>query len=162
MYKRQIKELLDEQLVDIDAYIEELDHCNQLTSIPSYRDSKCTRTGKCPYFDDCFPDSLPNDSILHLAQDKSKYEMLEEGKTTLQDVDIDKIEGTRYQYAQIMAARNHGMFVDKQALRYWLKNTFQEPISYLDFEWETYVYPPYEGMKPYDCLLYTSDAADEL
>lgn len=151
---KTIKELLDEQLVDIDAYIEELDHCNQLTSIPSYRDSKCTRTGKCPYFDDCFPDPLPNDSILHLAQDKSKYEMLEEGKTTLQDVDIDKIEGTRYQYVQIMAARNHGMFVDKQALRYWLKNTFQEPISYLDFEWETYVYPPYEGMKPYDVLVF--------
>ncbi len=151
---KTIQELLDEQLIDIDASIDELNNCNQLPSIDSYRDSKCTRTGKCPYFDDCFPEPLANDSILHLAQDKSRYEMLKNGRTTLKDVDIDKIEGTRYQYAQIMAAKNNGLFVDKQALRYWLQNSFQEPISYLDFEWETYVYPPYEGMKPYDVLVF--------
>lgn len=27
-------------------------------------------------------------------------------------------------------------------------------VSYLDFEWETYAFPPYEGMKPFDVLVF--------
>ena len=76
--------------------------------------------------------------------------MFEEGRTRLQDADVDRIEGTRFQFAQIMADRNNGLFIDKGAIRIWMKEHIHYPISYLDFEWETLAYPPYKGMKPFE------------
>ena len=43
------------------------------------------------------------------------------------------------------------VFHDKAALKTWLSN-ITYPISFLDFEWERFAVPPYEGMKPYDVL----------
>ena len=91
---------------------------------------------------------------MHLVQSSHKLEMFEEGRTRLQDADVDRIEGTRFQFAQIMADRNNGLFIDKGAIRIWMKEHIHYPISYLDFEWETLAYPPYKGMKPFDVLTY--------
>ncbi len=58
------------------------------------------------------------------------------------------------QYAQIMAARNkEGLFIDTKAMQEWLDQIVY-PISYLDFEWDTYALPPFVGMKPFDVLCF--------
>lgn len=151
---KTIQELLKQQTVDLDAILEKLHTCEQMEEVPIKRSHICTRGGKCMYYADCFPEELPDDSILNLVQAAHKYAMHQEGITSLQEADINRIEGTRHQYAQIMAARNNGLYVDKGALRCWKKAHIQEPVSYLDFEWETYAFPPYKGMKPFDVLVF--------
>ena len=118
------------------------------------RTNVCTRGGKCHYFDHCFPQALPDDSILYLQQSAHKLEMYEEGIRRLQDADLERVEGFRFQFAQIRAAQNEGFAFDDLALRTWLKKTVVYPLTYLDFEWDTYAVPPYEGMKPYDVLCF--------
>lgn len=69
----------------------------------------------------------------------------------MKDADIDLIEGTKIQYAQIQADKNGGLFVDKLALKSWL-DTVSYPITFLDFEWERFAVPPYKKMHPFDVL----------
>lgn len=115
--------------------------------------SSCTRGLKCRYYDECFP-LASEGSIEHLYASANKYEMKERGIQRLKDVDLDSIEGYRQQFAQIMADRLGGLFYDYPALKVWLDSIDQSTISYLDFEWETYLYPPYKGMKPYEPLVF--------
>lgn len=151
---RGLRELIEKesQSLDLDAIIDELHATEALEKLSSKRSHVCTRGGKCAYYDDCFPEPLQDQSILHLVQAQHKYAMQEEGRTRLQDVDVDRMEGTRHQYAQIMADAQGGLYVDKPALRSWILDHMHAPLSYLDFEWETYAYPPYPGMKPFDVL----------
>lgn len=65
--------------------------------------------------------------------------------------DLNRIEGTRQQFAQIRADQNGGLFADHLGLSAWLSD-IRYPISFLDFEWECYAVPQYEGMHPYDVL----------
>lgn len=150
--QKKIVDLLDEFKRDIISIMNDLHACEQREEIPVIRSSICTRGNKCTYFHDCFPEPLDNTSILNLVQSSKKYEMLEDGIIDMGDVDIDRIEGTRQQYAQIMAAKLGGLYIDKGAIRCWIADHIQYPISYLDFEWETFAYPPYKGMKPFDVL----------
>ena len=105
---KTIQELLKQQTVDLDEILEKLHTCEQMGEVPIKRSHICTRGGKCMYYADCFPEELPEDSILNLVQAAHKYAMHQEGITSLQEADINRIEGTRHQYAQIMAARNNG------------------------------------------------------
>lgn len=114
----------------------------------------CMKGGKCRYYEDCFPQKGPDTSILNLMQTSHKYDLLEQGYTDMKTIDVDLLEGTRQQYAQLMAARHHGFYMDHFAVADWIKHAIHYPISYLDFEWETYAYPPYQGMKPYDVLVF--------
>lgn len=151
---KRIDELMKEAARDIDDVIDELHAVEALEDVPVKRTSNCTRGSKCPYYDECFFDDVEDTSILHLVQSAHKFNMKDEGIHHMADVDIARIEGTRHQYAQIMAARNGGLYVDKGALHCWIQDHITYPISYLDFEWETYAFPPYEGMKPYDVLAF--------
>lgn len=62
-----------------------------------------------------------------------------------------------------MAARNpKGYFLDAGGVEEWFsKLTF--PLSYLDFEWDTYVLSPYAGMRPFDvlCFQYSLHVRDQ-
>ncbi|MDD2592131.1 MAG: DUF2779 domain-containing protein [Erysipelotrichaceae bacterium] len=120
------------------------------------REKKCTRRYKCRFYDDCFSEEslMPDNSILTLVGSENKYKMKEKGIDFLAQADLDQIEGTRQQYAQIMADRNGGLFVDKLNLSLWLKDQIIRPISFLDFEWDRYAVPPYINMKPFDVLLF--------
>ena len=117
------------------------------------RTPRCSTRSKCRFYDVCFPQekALPADSIVTLNASQYRYQMQQEGRSLLKDADIDRIEGTRQQYAQICADQNGGLFADKTALRAWMKG-IQYPLIFLDFEWECYAIPPYEGMRPYDVL----------
>ena len=151
---KKIKKVVDERRRDIVPILEQMRYLDTLEMIEPKRTSFCTRGNKCAYYDTCFHEEVHPASITNLVSSQHKYAMKEEGITRLKDADVNRIEGTRHQYAQIMADRNGGMYVDAAALRIWNENHIEFPISYLDFEWETYAFPPYEGMKPYDVLCF--------
>ncbi len=120
----------------------------------------------CPYYSLCFPEvnNIEDNSILTLVSSRYKQQMYESGILKLKDADINLIEGNRVQYAQIMADKNGGLFVDGPALKYWLKMV-KEPVSYIDFEWDRYLIPRYENMKPLDVIpfeyvLYTQERGE--
>lgn len=149
-----IKDVIEEKTRDITMYMNELKRLCEQPLLKPHRTSKCTHGRKCDYYDLCFPAEENEDTIMHLVQSAHKHEMHEEGIKHLRDVDFDRIEGTRIQYAQIMADINGGLYFDHAALRVWLSEIVTKPLCYLDFEWETYALPPYERMKPYDVLTF--------
>lgn len=119
------------------------------------RTQHCTGRQKCSYYEECFPQEVAQDdnSILTLIGAQHRYEMQNDGINYLKDADEKRIEGSRQQYAQIMADRQGGLYCDKLALQSWLKR-LKYPITCIDFEWERYAIPPYPGMHPYDVLLF--------
>lgn len=152
--KKLIKIALDNFL----DYKELIDDINN-TSLKDYKPKKCKACklmGLCDYYHDCFPDeeSLADDSILTLVSSANKNKMYENGITSLKDVDINMLEGNRVQYAQIMASKNGGLFIDRLALMEWLNRLDNRPISFIDFEWDRYIVPEYKGMKPLDVLCF--------
>ena len=152
---KTIFEMISAQEVDVDSCL--IGMRNTLSAYPKekQRSSICTQKGKCDYFDHCFHQEDKPNSVYHLVQSGLKYELYDAGKTELEMLEGDDIEGTRHQYAQIMAARSEsGLYFDVFAMRDWVKRRISYPITYLDFEWETYVYPPYKEMKPYDVLVF--------
>ncbi len=133
-----------------------LQHMNILKIEPEIskkRTNVCTRRGKCPYFNLCFHIKEEPTSILNLISSKHKFDMYESGIRYIEDLDFAAIEGTRHQYAQYIAATSKQMFFDASAIDMFLGDV-QYPIAYLDFEWETYAFPPFDGMKPYDVLTF--------
>ena len=119
------------------------------------RGHQCSSRQKCRYYDSCFPEEKEQEdnSILTLIGAQYRYDMKKEGRLYLRDADERRIEGSRMQYAQIMADRQGGLYTDKMALRNWL-GRLKYPIACIDFEWERYAIPPYAGMRPYDVLLF--------
>ena len=118
------------------------------------KNRNCRQNGLCDYYGICFPDEekLFDDSILSLVSSQYKNDMYDEGIVHLKDADVERLEGSRVQYAQIMASKNDGMYVDKVALTHWLEKLSARPISFIDFEWDRYLVPPYPGMRPLDVL----------
>ena len=116
----------------------------------------CKFNGLCEYYDRCFPNEIEkaDDSILTLVSSQNKNKMYEEGIRHLKDVDTDKIEGNRVQYAQIMASRNGGLFLEKMALAKWFEQLNERPISFIDFEWDRYLIPEYPKMRPMDVVCF--------
>lgn len=150
-----LKELLP--LVDEDALFargEELFEHEASDFIPR-RVKACTSPSKCPYYGECWKeDELGDDSSAFLTNCSNRQVLEQDGIQLLSQLDGNHIEGTPMQYAQIMAARNgQGLFIDSKAMQEWLDQIIY-PISYLDFEWDTYALPPFVGMKPFDVLCF--------
>lgn len=148
-----IEEHLEACKRDLDALIEEMHHLPDLSLVQKKRNPNCTSHYKCEYFKKCFPGNDHDTSIMNLVQSSKKYDCEQMGIDDMAMVQGDEIEATRVQYAQVMAAKKRGLFVDKAALKSWLSQ-LTYPITYLDFEWQTYMIPPYEKMKPYDVLVF--------
>lgn len=148
-----VKQAIMEKMKNLTPLLDEMDSVDESVLQPPVRTSKCAARQKCRYYDQCFPDEqiIPNNSILTLIASSEKYAMEKDGIRYLRDADENRIEGTRMQYAQIMADKNGGFYADQIALRTWLDN-IHYPIAFLDFEWERFAIPPYEGMRPYDVL----------
>lgn len=153
--------------VDYEKTIEEIEGSSYERSIP-VKGRNCHQKVVCPHYHECFKDEkLPDDSIMTLVSSRFKKDMFSEGISKLADVDINRLEGNRVQYAQVMASRNGGQFVDKLALKYFLSSIPEGSPSFIDFEWDRYLVPPYEGMKPLDVVcfefaLYYLDENQEL
>lgn len=139
-------------------YEDVIDKMNSLSidDCKSCKNKYCKQNGICEYYLECFDEveELEDDSILSLVSSKYKNEMYDEGLIHLKDVDLNRIEGNRTQYAQIMASQNGGLFVDKLALKDWISKLNERPISFIDFEWDRYLVPPYNKMKPMDVVCF--------
>lgn len=121
----------------------------------------------CQQFDMCQDVKIDDDSILHLVSSQFKFDMYNSNLKKLFEVDIDKIDCTSLQYAQIMASRNGGLFVDKKKLVDFMKSFELYPITFIDFEWDSYLFPIYDKMKcldhiPFEFCLYTLDENGKL
>ena len=152
---KKIKDIILESECDYESIIQKMydDTClNKKARKCKY----CRQNGLCDYYSICFPDEekIVDDSILTLVASKYKNAMYDEGISCLKNVDINRLEGNRVQYAQIMASRNNGIFIDKYALENWLKPLENKQLSFIDFEWDRYLIPPYKNMKPMDVLCF--------
>lgn len=150
---KPIQECIDELEVDLDACIDETEAFLFKDSLLMERNKNCTTGRRCAYYSSCFDDStLPDDSILFLTTSQKKLEAYHQGIRHIHQLPLQDLEGYRLQYAQYMASK-HGFFMDHMALARWLEQ-IQYPISYLDFEWDTFGIPPYANMKPFDVLCF--------
>lgn len=150
---QSIKEMIYKTMKDPSSILDEMKTVQEMDLEVPKRTNKCTGRNKCLYYEQCFPheELMEDDSILTLIASSEKYNMKSENIMYLKDADIERIEGSRQQYAQIMADRGNGLYVDHFALHNWLSH-IQYPIAFIDFEWERFAIPPYVGMKPYDVL----------
>lgn len=157
-YGVSIDEMLDDMEAeqDIEARIgEAIALFEESDTLPAaVRCKACVGRRKCMYFEDCFPEGmLPDNSIQYLAGARNRAQMEEEGLDTLAKADPWRMEGSALQYAQVMADREGGQFLDANALSNWIEK-IEYPLTYMDFEWDTYSIPPYPGMMPFDVLCF--------
>ncbi|MDF9823703.1 hypothetical protein M2475_000050 [Breznakia sp. PF5-3] len=148
----KIDELVKAKGRDLTPILSKMDEVLKKDEIIKPRTNICTRRNKCMYFDYCFEEKKDT-SIFHLVSSAKKFELYEQGIKTIDELDFDCIEGTRHQFAQYMAAKKNALFFDGLAVEGFFKQVTY-PISYLDFEWETFAFPPYENMHPYDVLTF--------
>lgn len=149
--QKSLKEIVKKRHSEVKEAMEQMNALLYFEQLPFVPLSKCPLKKECPYFEECFSLKLPRNSILHLLGNKAKYTLFEAGMETIDQIDVNLIT-TPAQYAQYQAAKQ-GEFVDQVALHSWMSN-ISYPIAYLDFEWETYAIPPFEGMKPFDVLCF--------
>ncbi|MGM9947448.1 DUF2779 domain-containing protein [Floccifex sp.] len=150
---KKVKEVIDSIEIDLDQCIEQVSELFSKEIPEAIRTKKCTAGRRCRFYDFCFDESNePDDSILFFTTSSHKLDLYEEGIHRIKDMRIDKIEGFRLQYAQYMASL-YGTFMDVAALVPWISQ-IQYPVSYLDFEWDTFAIPPYKNMKPFDVLCF--------
>lgn len=137
----------------LSSTLEEMVRVHQDTIPDAVKLPRCYRRQKCGYYHQCFPDEQSDDhnSVWTLVNSSNKPQMVRQGVLKLEEIEADMIEGDRVQYAQIMAARNGGIFFDRLAMTNWLSKAVK-PISFLDFEWDLYAIPPYPGMRPMEVL----------
>lgn len=153
--KRKIIDLVRANDFDHVEVIKRIEGFDIDQSVPK-KSRFCKLFGLCEYYDRCFPGEIDkaDDSILTLVTSRNKNRMYEEGIRYLKDADTALIEGNRAQYAQIMASRNDGLFIEKMALKKWLEKLNERPIAFIDFEWDRYLVPEYEKMKPMDVVCF--------
>ncbi len=115
----------------------------------------CPALNRCDYFETCFEKQfdLSANSVFFLTQSALKRTFINEGRLTLNQIESDRLEGTPLQFAQIMADRNKGLFVDRMVLKHWFSG-LNQPLIFMDFEWDTHGIPPYPGLRPLDVLCF--------
>ncbi|MBP3853462.1 MAG: DUF2779 domain-containing protein [Erysipelotrichaceae bacterium] len=151
---KTIQQCMDELDFDLDGLIEAVSsELEKETPTVIQRSKNCTSGRRCPFYPECFDESKePDNSILFLTTSQNKFRDYEKGIRYIHEIDSSQLDGFRLQYAQYIASQK-GRFVDGWALFSWLHH-IQTPISYLDFEWDTFAIPPYRGMKPFDVLCF--------
>lgn len=161
---RKIFDVIKEKTPDLDAVLSRMEEAEVSELREPVRTSYCTKRETCRYFGECFPEykNLPDNSILYLNSSSKKEKMFENGIRYLKDADPDLLDSNRIQYAQIMADRNGGLYADRTALKHWFRKIQSDPVIFLDFEWDLYLIPPYEGIKPVHpvCNQYSIHIAD--
>ena len=151
---KTIAECMEEVDVDLDGWIERTKEILNRPSVTPVRTKQCTALRRCNYYSVCFNESNePDDSILFFTTNQHKLDAYDRGIRHIHELPLNQIEGFRLQYAQYMASKTQKPFMDRAALQVWMKQ-IKYPISYLDFEWDTFAVPPYMNMKPFDVLCF--------
>lgn len=151
---KSIRDCVEALQFDLDAWIDEVENLLKQEEPPVIERSKnCTSGRRCPYYDDCFDESdEPDNSILFLTTSQKKLDAYQSGIRHIHELNLNDLDGFRLQYAQYMASK-YGQFVDHWAIHSWLQHV-KMPISYLDFEWDTFAIPPYKGLHPFDVICF--------
>lgn len=152
---KKIKDLVCSEQFDYKGLISRMESFD-IEGQPAKKCHFCKLNGLCEYYDRCFPqeEAEADDSILTLVSSQNKNKMYKEGILYLKDADPSQLEGNKVQYAQIMASRNGGLFIDRYPLIQWLNRIEKRPISFIDFEWDRYLVPIYERMRPMDVVCF--------
>ncbi len=166
---KRLIDLFDEEIADYKEIIKRIEGTNIDSYVLKKNKSCHLHNSQCPFYYECFKEEkdLPDDSILTLVSSQYKEKMYNEGIKYLKDANVDELEGNKIQYAQVLASRNGGQFVDKYNLKKFLSKLDSRPICFIDFEWDTYIIPKYEGMKaldvlPFEYVMFILDENDEL
>lgn len=123
-------------------------------AIAPKRVKACTSPQKCPWYEQCYKEEdLPDDSSAFLSSSSCRTKLEQQGIKRLGQVNEEHLDGTSLQYAQILADRQQGEFIDRPAIESWM-DQLEYPITYLDFEWDTFALAPYPGMKAFDVLCF--------
>jgi len=132
----------------IQAYHEDILQMDRIKTMDEYpyQLEDCAYQNKCESFGQCFPQQVQAMSSEHVLSHKLRQ--------VLENPEVDDALHplSRSDYAQIQAHQLNGRFVDHLSLTHWLKQFEGQRISFVDFEWDTYGIPPYEGMRPFDVL----------
>ena len=146
-------DVISKEDFDTEKVLKEMDELKE--ELPSKKRA-CRMRSLCQHYYDCFPEEkdLPDDSILFLVSSANKQKMYEKGIVHMKDADISLLEGNPLQYAQIRASKNGGLFADRCLLKSYLDTLSTRPVSFIDFEWDRYLVPAYEGMKPMDVVCF--------
>ena len=152
---KKIAKIVEDSKFDYNEVLNKINEFDIEKSKP-VKTRACKMNGLCEFYYNCFPSETneDDDSILNLVSSRNKNKMYEQGIRKLKDADTSQIEGTNVQYAQIMASRKNGLFIDKIALKAWLDKISIRPISFIDFEWDRYLVPEYKNMKPMDVVCF--------
>ncbi len=147
---KSVYEVIREKQKNLDEIIDRMEKCEMEELREPVKNSYCTKREQCRFYADCFPEfkDLPDNSIMHLASSSEKEKMFRNGILYLKDIDLEKMDASRVQYAQVMADRCGGFYADHAALKHWFEGISSDPAIFLDFEWDLYLIPPYPGMKP--------------
>jgi len=152
---RTIREHLAFHKKDYQPVIEAMRLADEENTKVERRIPACLRRLTCQYFEDCFgSQKVPDDSVLYLNGCPDKYDLYDQNIRHISEAIPYLQDINRQQYAQIMAAKNGGLFADRLGLKMWLQEKLVEPLSFLDFEWNTCLIPPYAGTKPNCYLLF--------
>ena len=151
---KRIKDYVNDSTINPEQILEKMANISNADIIVE-RSSKCSGRNRCQYYLNCFPEMevKQDNSILTLVNSNKKEAMYQSGIKYLKDIDLDKFEGNRIQYCQVMADKNGGLFFDKLALKQWM-DRIKFPLAFIDFEWDLYAIPPFKQMKPFDVLLF--------
>ena len=151
-----IKQIIKENYHSLHSILRRMNKLKEEDIATPKRTPQCIRRNKCPHFEDCFgkEEVLPDSSTLFLVSSQEKYTLYDKGLEKMEQINTENMELTKQQYAQIMAARNGGLFIDRMGLATWINDKIEYPLSYLDFEWDTYAIPPYDGMNPFDVVVF--------
>jgi hypothetical protein len=148
---RTIQEWMELESLDLDK---EIDEANVLLAGEKPEARYCSACGHgraCLYFDDCWkPKDRAGDDILFLKGLPDKLSRMEGGLKSMTELEP---QGKGCLYAQLAAAHGTGRHLNREALQSWL-DKLEWPLSFLDFEWDTYAVPPYAGMKPFEVLCF--------
>ena len=148
-----VREIIMSNQYNIYRLIKEI-QSHELADFKALESDKCKGKSRCEMYDKCFDeDKIADNSILTLSDTKKKEYYLKMGFKTLKDLDVNFIKASKRQLAQIKADLNGGRYINQQELKQFLDKIIY-PISFIDFEWETYLIPPYEGLKPYSALCF--------
>ncbi len=123
--KEHVFDWIKEKLVDYSGILIDMEMCllgNEPKPIPA---NKCFKKPRCSFYSYCYGEFVPR---------------------------RDNEEDSKALFIREMAEENGGLFVDRLALRHWLNTEFKYPLSFVDFEWDSFSVPPYENMRPLEVI----------
>jgi hypothetical protein len=106
----------------------------------------CNNPYDCPLIEKCWS-FLPEHNVTELYSFRKKYEMLNKGILSINDLP-DGVNLTDKQQIQIVTIKSGKPFIDKESIKSFLKS-LEYPIYCLDFETLSVAIPPFDKAKPY-------------